>query len=43
MVVHSIGVLAIAEGVNSNEEIKALKEIGIDGLTGPGIRLKKAT
>lgn len=43
MVVHSIGVLAIAEGVNSNEEIKALKEIGIDGLTGPGIKLEKST
>lgn len=39
MVVHSIGVLAIAEGVSSKGEIKALKEIGIDGLTGPAIRL----
>jgi EAL domain-containing protein (putative c-di-GMP-specific phosphodiesterase class I)/GGDEF domain-containing protein len=39
MVVHSIGVQAIAEGVNSKGEIKALKEIGIDGLTGPAIRL----
>jgi EAL domain-containing protein (putative c-di-GMP-specific phosphodiesterase class I)/GGDEF domain-containing protein len=43
MVVHSIGVQAIAEGVNSKGEIKALKEIGIDGLTGPAIRLDEAT
>lgn len=42
MVVHSIGVHAIAEGVNSIGEIKALKEIGFDGLTGPAIRLNKA-
>jgi EAL domain-containing protein (putative c-di-GMP-specific phosphodiesterase class I)/GGDEF domain-containing protein len=40
MVAHSIGLQAIAEGVNHDEEIEALKEIGIDGLTGPGIRLK---
>ena len=43
MVVHSIGILAIAEGVNSKGEIKALKEIGIDGLTGPAIRLDGAS
>ncbi len=43
MVVHSIGVQAIAEGVCSNGEIKTLKEIGIDGLTGPAIRLDGVT
>jgi EAL domain-containing protein (putative c-di-GMP-specific phosphodiesterase class I)/GGDEF domain-containing protein len=39
MVAHSIGVQAIAEGVNNQAEIKSLKEIGIDGLTGPGVKL----
>jgi EAL domain-containing protein (putative c-di-GMP-specific phosphodiesterase class I) len=37
--VHSIGIYAIAEGVNTQEEITALSEIGMDGLTGPGIKL----
>jgi EAL domain-containing protein (putative c-di-GMP-specific phosphodiesterase class I) len=40
MVAHSIGVQAIAEGVNNDAEIKSLKEIGIDGLTGPGVKFK---
>jgi EAL domain-containing protein (putative c-di-GMP-specific phosphodiesterase class I) len=39
MIAHSIGVLAIAEGVNTDSEIEALKMIGIDGMTGPGIRI----
>lgn len=38
MIAHSIGVLAIAEGVHTVSEIEALKIIGIDGMTGPGIR-----
>jgi diguanylate cyclase (GGDEF)-like protein len=38
MVAHSIGVQAIAEGVNNQAEIEALKEIGMDGLTGPGVK-----
>lgn len=37
MIAHSIGVLAIAEGVQTKNEIEALKLIGIDGMTGPGI------
>jgi diguanylate cyclase (GGDEF)-like protein len=36
---HTIGVSVIAEGVNSAEEWDALKELGIDGATGPGISL----
>lgn len=40
MIAHSIGVMAIAEGVHTASEIEALKVIGIDGMTGPGIRLK---
>ncbi len=39
MLVHSIGLQAIAEGVNSENETKSLKEIGIDGVTGPGVKL----
>jgi len=42
MVAHSIGVQAIAEGVNNNDEIESLKEIGIDGLTGPGVKFTNA-
>jgi len=37
MIAHSIGVIAIAEGVQSNDEITTLKQIGIDGMTGPKI------
>jgi EAL domain-containing protein (putative c-di-GMP-specific phosphodiesterase class I)/GGDEF domain-containing protein len=40
MVAHSIGVQAIAEGVNNDAEIASLKEIGIDGLTGPGVKFQ---
>jgi EAL domain-containing protein (putative c-di-GMP-specific phosphodiesterase class I)/GGDEF domain-containing protein len=39
MIAHSIGVQAIAEGVQSDNEITTLKEIGVDGMTGPGIKL----
>lgn len=38
MIAHSIGVLAIAEGVQTDAEIEVLKSIGIDGMTGPGIK-----
>jgi EAL domain-containing protein (putative c-di-GMP-specific phosphodiesterase class I) len=41
MIAHSIGLQAIAEGVNSENETKSLKEIGIDGITGPGVRITK--
>jgi EAL domain-containing protein (putative c-di-GMP-specific phosphodiesterase class I)/GGDEF domain-containing protein len=40
LIVHSIGIYTIAEGVNTQEEITALTEIGMDGFTGPGIRLE---
>lgn len=39
MIAHSIGVLAIAEGVHTVNEIATLKQIGIDGMTGPGITI----
>ncbi|ATJ82596.1 EAL domain-containing protein [Halomonas beimenensis] len=35
---HSLGILAIAEGVHSLDEAKTLFELGLDGVTGPGIR-----
>jgi EAL domain-containing protein (putative c-di-GMP-specific phosphodiesterase class I)/GGDEF domain-containing protein len=36
---HTVGVRVIAEGVNTEDEWSALKEVGIDGATGPGISL----
>ncbi|MDX1914998.1 MAG: EAL domain-containing protein [Methylophilus sp.] len=39
MVAHTIGISTIAEGVNTPEEISALKEIGMDGMTGPGVKM----
>ena len=39
MIAHSIGMIAIAEGVQTASEIAALKQIGVDGMTGPGIKL----
>lgn len=36
---HTIGVTVIAEGVNTDEEWQTLKELGMDGATGPGITL----
>ena len=35
---HSIGILAIAEGVDSLQESELVHGLGIDGVTGPGIR-----
>lgn len=39
MIAHSIGLITIAEGVQSKNEISSLPELGIDGMTGPAIRL----
>lgn len=39
MIAHSIGIIAIAEGVQTADEIAALKHIGINGMTGPGIKI----
>ncbi|RAH38157.1 EAL domain-containing protein [Halomonas sp. SL1] len=35
---HSLGMLAIAEGVESEDETRTLFELGLDGVTGPGVR-----
>lgn len=39
MIAHSIGVIAIAEGVQTTAEAEALKQLGVDGMTGPGIKM----
>ncbi len=41
MIAHSIGILIIAEGVQNALEVETLKQLGMDGMTGPGI--KRAT
>lgn len=38
LIAHTIGLMTIAEGVNTDTEIACLPELGIDGMTGPGIR-----
>lgn len=40
MIAHSIGILAIAEGVKSDQELTTLKQIGLDGMTGPGVSME---
>lgn len=39
MITHSLGAIAIAEGVQTDSEIATLKQIGVDGITGPGVRI----
>jgi diguanylate cyclase (GGDEF)-like protein len=36
---HSIGVIVIGEGVRTPQEWAMLKEVGVDGATGPGINM----
>lgn len=38
LIAHTIGWMAIAEGVQNEEEMAALPELGIDAMTGPGIK-----
>ncbi len=38
VVAHAIGLTVIAEGVCSNDEIDTLTALGVDGMTGPGVR-----
>ncbi|MCE8018870.1 EAL domain-containing protein [Halomonas sp. MCCC 1A11036] len=35
---HSLGILTLAEGVESRDAAQVLFELGLDGVTGPGIR-----
>lgn len=37
-IAHSIGMIAIAEGVGSEAERNCLMALGVDGVTGPGVR-----
>ncbi|PKO44137.1 MAG: GGDEF domain-containing protein [Betaproteobacteria bacterium HGW-Betaproteobacteria-22] len=39
MIAHSIGLIAIAEGVQNAHEMNALRLLGVDGMTGPAIKL----
>lgn len=39
MIAHSIGVIAIAEGVQTVDEMTTLLQIGMDGMTGTGVKL----
>lgn len=38
LIAHTIGLMAIAEGVQTGSEILCLSELGIDAMTGPGIK-----
>lgn len=38
LIAHSIGLMTIAEGVQTVAEIEKLRELGVDGMTGPAIR-----
>lgn len=38
LIAHTIGWLAIAEGVQNEQELAALPELGIDAMTGPGVK-----
>lgn len=42
LISHSIGLMIIAEGVSSEAERTLLPSLGIDGMTGPAIRLSDA-
>lgn len=38
LIAHGIGLTVIAEGVASEAELRALEQVGFDGVTGPGIK-----
>ncbi len=38
-IAHSIGMIVIAEGVQTEEELRCLPGLGLDGMTGPAVRL----
>lgn len=40
LIAHSIGLIAIAEGVQTAEEMACLPDLGLDGMTGPGVKPK---
>lgn len=38
LIAHSIGLIAIAEGVQTKQELAALPELGLDAMTGPAVK-----
>ena len=38
-IAHTMGMMTIAEGVNTADEARVLKALGLKGMTGPGITL----
>ena len=38
LIAHSIGLITIAEGVQSDKELNTLPALGIDGMTGPAVK-----
>jgi EAL domain-containing protein (putative c-di-GMP-specific phosphodiesterase class I)/GGDEF domain-containing protein len=38
LIAHTMGMVTIAEGVQTTEEISALPDLGIDGMTGPAVK-----
>jgi EAL domain-containing protein (putative c-di-GMP-specific phosphodiesterase class I) len=37
IIAHSIGMRAIGEGARTDAEIRSLRELGFDGVTGPAV------
>ncbi len=42
-ITHSIGLIAIAEGVRTTGEQTTLSELGVDGMTGPGVQVSASS
>lgn len=40
LIAHSIGIMTIAEGVQTKNELAALPDLGVDAMTGPAVRSK---
>ncbi len=38
-IAHTIGMIVIAEGVQTDDELRCLPDLGLDGMTGPAVRL----
>ncbi len=38
-IAHTIGMTVIAEGVQTDDELRCLPDLGLDGMTGPAVRL----
>jgi EAL domain-containing protein (putative c-di-GMP-specific phosphodiesterase class I) len=38
LIAHTMGMITIAEGVRSVEDLEMLPDLGIDGMTGPAVK-----